>query len=582
MGRTLVVKGIIVGDYKYEEQNIENLILEEGLSYFGTYAFSRNNIKKLYLPKSVKRICTRSFEGNPIKELVIHNTDIDIEDYNFSEVEKITIIDGDYDSVVNLIIKCDNCNFGNVKIINIVNSELSFREKIKIKFLIRHYNNLFVNYLKEFDLEEFLKPDSNKFTDNDDKEIEDLLDKIRKIIESLDFETKKLIEDKVNLLLKEYQKNILSLKPKYELNNSNVNLTVGDKSFDTMRINLIVSLTIIIQNLNKQERLLEFLKKLNYYQEFIERQLKEDKQDDEILKKIKTIIEFSNSIKENKFKEKLKTLIEKTKQLISNNFHEEDIILTLKDDDIENDFKENLNKIYEKMLSIYSIVYPYFGLLNSIEEKSDSELSNELKKIDTIFSSLPTLDKLKNDYQQIKEKYIKIINDIILKLKKNEETIKTKDIELNFRKELQIILEKLNKKIPIILNNQILISQITLAIKSLEEETNENNWIIEFINEIRQTLKNDLIDYDIKEKVLFKLKSILLKWLAKLSVDDLSEIVKKFDNEIGLENENLIIEIMLLKELYEVKFSLDEYIDKLTNYKKVKTKAFNLYFGQIN
>lgn len=582
MGRTFVIKEYYVVDYRDVDQKIENLILEEGLYQIGKYAFSRNNIRKLYLPKSVKYIGTGCFDKNPLKELVIHNTDIDIGANNFSEVEKITIIDGDYNSVVNLIIKRDDCNFGNVKIINIVNSELSFREKIKIKFLIRHYNNLFVNYLKEFDLEEFLKPDSNKFTDNDDKEIEDLLDKIRKIIESLDFETKKLIEDKVNLLLKEYQKNILSLKPKYGLNNSNVNLTVGDKSFDTMRINLIVSLTIIIQNLNKQERLLEFLKKLNYYQEFIERQLKEDKQDDEILKKIKTIIEFSNSIKENKFKEKLKTLIEKTKQLISNNFHEEDIILTLKDDDIENDFKENLNKIYEKMLSIYSIVYPYFGLLNSIEEKSDSELSNELKKIDTIFSSLPTLDKLKNDYQQIKEKYIKIINDIILKLKKNEETIKTKDIELNFRKELQIILEKLNKKIPIILNNQILISQITLAIKSLEEETNENNWIIEFINEIRQTLKNDLIDYDIKEKVLFKLKSILLKWLAKLSVEDLSEIVKNFDNKIGLENENLIIEIMLLKELYEVKFSLDEYIDKLTNYKKVKTKAFNLYFGQIN
>lgn len=582
MGRTLVVKGNSVVDYKYCEQNIENLILEEGLHFIGRYAFFRNNIRKLYLSKSVKRICTRSFDKNPLKELVIHNTDINIGANNFSEVEKITIIDGDYNSVVNLIIKRDDCNFGNVKIINIVNPELSLIEKMKIKFLIRHYNNLFVNYLSEFDLEKFLKPDSDNFTDNDDKEIEDLLNKIRIIIESLDSETKKIIEDKVNLLINEYQQNILSLKPKYGLNNSNVNLIDNDKSFDTMRFNLIISLTIIIQNLNKQERLLEFLKKLNYYQEFIEGQLKEDKQDDEILKKVKTIIEFSNSIKENKFKEKLKILIEKTKQLISNNFHEEDIILTLKDDDIENDFKENLNKIYEKMLSIYSIVYPYFELLNSIEEKSDSELSNELKKIDTIFSSLSTLDKLKNDYQQIKEKYIKIINDIILKLKKNEETVEAKDIELNFRKELQIILEKLNKKIPIILNNQILISQITLAIKSLEEETNENNWIIEFINEIIQTLRNDLIDCNIKEKILSELKSILLKWLAKLSVEDLSEIVKKFDNKIGLENENLIIEIMLLKELYEVKFSLDEYIDKLTNYKKVKTKAFNLFFGQIN
>lgn len=582
MGRTLVVKGNSVVDYKYCEQNIENLILEEGLHFIGRYAFFRNNIRKLYLSKSVKRIGTGCFDKNPLKELVIHNTDINIGDNNFSEVEKITIIDGDYNSVVNLIIKRDDCNFGNVKIINIVNPELSLIEKMKIKFLIRHYNNLFVNYLNEFDLEKFLKPDSDNFTDNDDKEIEDLLDKIRKIIESLDSETKKIIEDKVNLLINEYQQNILSLKPKYGLNNSNVNLIDNDKSFDTMRFNLIISLTIIIQNLNKQERLLEFLKKLNYYQEFIEGQSKEDKQDDEILKKMKTIIELSNLINENKFKEKLKILIEKTKQLISNNFYEENIVLTLKDDDIENDFKENLNKIYEKMLSIYSIVYPYFELLNSIEEKSDSELSNELKKIDTIFSSLSTLDKLKNDYQQIKEKYIKIINDIILKLKKNEETVKAKDIELNFRKELQIILEKLNKKTPIILNNQILISQITLAIKSLEEETNENNWIIEFINEIRQTLRNDLIDCNIKEKILSELKSILLKWLAKLSVEDLSEIVKNFDNKIGLENENLIIEIMLLKELYEVKFSLDEYIDKLTNYKKVKTKAFNLYFGQIN
>ena len=31
MGKRVVVKGRVVGDYKYDNQNIENLILEEGL-----------------------------------------------------------------------------------------------------------------------------------------------------------------------------------------------------------------------------------------------------------------------------------------------------------------------------------------------------------------------------------------------------------------------------------------------------------------------------------------------------------------------------------------------------------------------
>ena len=47
MGKALVVKGQVVGKYKYDNKNIENLILEEGLLYIEYGAFEGNNIKKL-------------------------------------------------------------------------------------------------------------------------------------------------------------------------------------------------------------------------------------------------------------------------------------------------------------------------------------------------------------------------------------------------------------------------------------------------------------------------------------------------------------------------------------------------------
>ena len=55
-------------------------------------------------------------------------------------------------------------------------------------------------------------------------------------------------------------------------------------------------------------------------------------------------------------------------------------------------------------------------------------------------------------------------------------------------------------------------------------------------------------------------------WNGILSNRNTSEKVKKFSSKVGLTSENLILEVMILKQLYELKFSVEQYIANLQEY----------------
>ncbi len=247
------------------------------------------------------------------------------------------------------------------------------------------------------------------------------------------------------------------------------------------------------------------------------------------------------------------------------------INLTLKNYDIETYFKEELNKLYNEVIGLNDKLKPYLNLLKALEEHENGiSLSKELRELEDIFSELigKSKDELNSEYQKLKERYINILKENILKLKENEfDGLSSDEIELNFRKELHSILERLNKIVPFNLKNKKIYNQLFNGAKVINgKEIAEKGFIIELIKEINQLLENNILDSTIKEIVSNKIIFILCYWNGILSNRNTSEKVKKFSSKVGLTSENLILEVMILKQLYELKFSVEQYIANLQEY----------------
>lgn len=573
MGKTLVVKGQVVGEYKYEGQNIENLILEEGLLYICQGAFRHNNIRKLYLPKSVKKVENRAFYFNPFTEVIFYNNGVEFEGYCFSvNLKKITIIDGDYKFLYNFINrKIDYAdNFLNVNEINIVNDKLSFIEKLKIKYLASKYPEIKINILQDIDLDEFIRQET--YVEDANDEINILLSNIHSMIYSLDGGTQQVINDKIKSLISEYQVKLENSKPQFSTENDSV-LMIEDTSPKALRNKLIFSLEMIIQNLNTKDKIIKLSEKISQYLHYLlDDEINID--DDEIFLKIKEIINISKTMEETKYITELKELLWKIRKIIINNLNDEYVInLTLKNFDIEIYFKEELSKLYNEVMTLNSKLNPYLELLKALKGyENDILLAKELRELEQIFSKLigKSKDGLTSEYQKLKEKYKNILNENILKIKNNQlDALSINEIELNFRKELQPILERLNELSPLILKNQKLYYQIIDAANFLNNrEISEINPIADVIKEIKDLYFQGGLTTDIAEMIYNKIKEILYNWYNIFKHDDTSEIVKSFSSEVGLTSENLILEVMILKELYGLKFSVEQYIADLQEYDK--------------
>ena len=577
MGKTLVVKGQVVGKYKYANKNIENLILEEGLLYIEYGAFEGNNIKKLYLPKSVKKVNSRAFDFNPLTEVIFYNNGAEFCSFCFSlNVKKITIIDCDYKYLYNFIMrKIGYYNWLHIKEINIVNDKLNFIEKLKIKYFASIYPNIKINILQGINLDDFIKQETS--IENIDNEVNELLSKVYSMIELLDNKTKQVIIDKIESLINEYQTKLEKSKPQFNIDNSS-SLTIEDTSPKALRNNLIFSLEMIIQNLNTKGKIINLSEKINQYQQFLLGK-EINIENDETFLKIKDIINLSKSIGETKYIDKLSELFEKIKKSILENLDDEYVInLTLKKYDIETYFKEELNNIYNEVIGLNDKLKPYLNLLKALEEHENGiSLSKELRELEDIFSELigKSKDELNSEYQKLKESYIDILKENILKLKENEfDGLSSDEIELNFRKELHSILERLNKIVPFNSKNKKIYNQLFNGAKVINgKEIAEKGSIIELIKEINQLLENNSLDSTIKEIVSNKIIFILCYWSGILSNRNTSEIVKNLSSEIGLTSENLILEVMILKQLYELKFSVERYIVDSQEYDMVISSA---------
>lgn len=579
MGKILVVKGEKkIKNFQYQNNNIDELILREGIEEIGENAFSDNNIRKILIPDSVKVIYENAFINNPVEELIYLAPVFWIPHYLTRNLIKFTVNKGDYDYIYDTFnIFSFFSPFENIKEINIINSELKLAEKLKIKkFFSKKFPNVKVNILKDDYIKNFICKNQVK-CDNLDEEINNLLNKIKNMISSLDDSTKQLIEKRINELIKQYQNDISKNNPKFEIESSSLELELVPNTLESLRKNLIISLETIIQNLNTKSRILELSKKINEYQEYLLENKNVSDENDKYFYKIKIIIELTNNINNSNFIDKLNKLFEKIKVLITNNLKEDDIVkLTLENQDPEYLFKIQLDTIFDDIVSLNNKIAPYIDLLNSLNEKGNSELANELKELDNILSNLSgkLKDELETKVMILKGKYRNITNENIEKIRKNKtDIIEAQEIELSFRKELYPILLKIKEKLPTLIKNKDLNNQINLADKLLcGKEVEANGGIIDLVRDIIGLLNSLDLSIDsnfiINNKIKVMLNSIITHWKDILTTKDTSDIVKEFDSSIGLTSENLIIEVMIMKELYEVKFALENYINDMLEYYK--------------
>lgn len=578
MGKTVVIdeKKRYLDCEEYFKNGIDNLIIKEGVKEIGRYAFAQNNITNLTIPNSITRIYYAAFDGNPITELTFYykGTLLYISDYNFLDVLTLNVINGNYDFLEQFFRYIEICddNFKKLESIILVNDKLTFSEKIKIRKLsmIKRIQISFATNITRFNVVE-----EDSFQEiSVDEDVNNLLEEINLLSKGLDEQSNNIIQMKVTKLLDDYKKDLLSLKPNYYEKESV--LTLECTSPRDLRNSLIISLNNVIMLLNSRKKTLNLSSKIVQYYRFINNEetsfeLEEDNNFDKI-SRIKNI----SKLFDNEYIASLVTkLLLDTKEFINtnlNNMFNDKLDLT--NLDIVSYFNIELDKIYQKAL----LTLPYKNLLNALQFQGDSNLANVLKDLNNIFTTIDsrTIDSLFNKYQQLVKKYIDIIKDNVSNVFHDEETISANQIEINFRQELNLILEELNKELPKILENQELLNDISLAEEYMYSEFCQNdNWLISIIKEILNLTNNNLLDDATVKLINNRLRNLVGQWYLSLSNKSINSIVESLYNNYGLTSNILVIKTKIISDFYEVKREVESYLARLEEYNKYSSLIVN-------
>lgn len=577
MGKTVIIdgkKGYLAVE-EYFKDDINTLIIEEGVKEIGIRAFAQNNLTNLIIPKSITKIFIGAFKGNPITELTLYNNGIlpYISDYNFLDVLTVNVINGNYDFLEQFFryIEICNDNFKKLESIILVNDKLTFSEKIKIRKLsiIKRIQIRFATDITRFNV---VEEDSAQEI-SVDEEVNNLLEEINLLSKGLDEQSNNIIQMKVTKLLDDYTKDLLSLKPNYYEKESV--LTLECTSPRDLRNSLIISLNNVIMLLNSRKKTLNLSSKIVQYYEFImydkNIEVAEDNNFDKI-SRIKNIYKLFD----NEYIASLVTkLLLDTKEFINTNLNNMlNDKLDLTNLDIVSYFNIELDKIYQKTL----LTLPYKNLLMSLQLQEDSNLANVLKDLNNIFTTIDsrTIDSLFNKYQQLVKKYIDIIKDNVSNVFHDEETISANQIEINFRQELNLILEELNKELPKILENQELLNDISLAEEYMDYEFSEDdNWLISIIKEILNLTNNNLLDDATVKHINTRLRNLVGQWYLSLSNKSINSIVESLYNNYGLTSNILVIKTKIISDFYEVKREVESYLARLEDYNKYSSLVVN-------
>ena len=330
--------------------------------------------------------------------------------------------------------------------------------------------------------------------------------KVRKIIELckiLPEEARNTIYNKTKVILEEYRKNTDYVQPS---SNRKINLT--NYITDTKKINpsFTIKLDKVIMLIAPLEKYSTQKQELSKYKKLLKSSVSGINLNSNIFAKINNILYYSSKLNDNQKSNIIKKLTEyindyeQSMQNYMNHFITDEIELEL-NYDYQNIFIENINKLYEECLKMIKDIAPITRLKDILSSKKETweegnSLSNFLNSIKYLISKISTKryhDRFQEEYQEIINKYLSIIQN----------SINNNDYDENFCKKIENNLRvDLNKLLQNILKNskEIDLNNINRFNDKLLEQISNSISILEGILPVQ---KKDDIDYQvIASKVL--------------------------------------------------------------------------------
>ena len=243
--------------------------------------------------------------------------------------------------------------------------------------------------------------------------------------------------------------------------------------------------------------------------------------------------------------------------------------------------KNNLIIELNKIITNLNSQKKYINLSKNIEEYKQIMVSNidklpENKKgIDYMIKYITYVSNVFND-DNIMIKLRNIINNINDKLNHylNDDFNLSIDGDLEVKLYLQIVslytevFKLYDSKLQSYLSLKNILKQLNNSIKLLNNNSNIKIGVIDdFVCEIISYI--DTFDRTDKTIISNKLLEILNNWINKLNNEG-TLVVKDFPKEIILSDDYIKIQIMILKDLYSIKYKIDDYLNKKKKYMAYK------------
>ncbi|MEE3342711.1 MAG: hypothetical protein VZS44_01315 [Bacilli bacterium] len=529
------VTWIIEDGILYAKQGLFNTLLENNKEEDDSILGIKTHYK--YLTESYKE--TKQFlETQFLKDLLqtVHLSKV-IKYNTFIELE-MTIKDNNYelkDGITEIVLD---------------GPTLTKQEMNKIKALVP--SEIKISYGSE------IKNINSKYSKYHE-DIQALLNKISIICNNLPSVAKKNVFDEVDKLLDEYDKDIVELEPKFGFDTP---FSYNGKDIENLKPILLSKLEIIIMMLNSEEKAINYLSRLSNYKKLLSQNNLSIVGDTSTTEaKINNILAMSNEMntskKESIYKELINYIDEAIKEVskqLEKGIDTKPDYSFQEDFDVDKRLELNISKLYDEVSIYYDKSVPFEKLKSSLEGNGRlPEIDEILKGINIIIndsSKNKHKEEIENKYNEIKTKYINMINNIL----NNSNLLKTSNyerIELNLRRELQELL--------------LVVKKYEILDLFKPDKYNKDSLIKE-LKESKEIVKNnkkvELTEED-------KLKAITS------TVKELNNYL--IDNDIKLDIKNEIV----VKLMDDINSSLEELEGKAINNKKEYDKELRKILGKI-
>ena len=546
----------IIHRESFAQNQLTEMELPEGIVKIGERAFENNRLSRI---KFLGRIYGNKSPKNQLTNIVIPiSTFVSLNVYDvYDKIEELIIIGGN-DDYMNYYKEIIYDSFPNVKKINFVNLKIDLYGDIDN---IDMFNSKIEVNVQSVSLS--IDSLSNRF--KLPQEAIELINQINGVIKKLSYN--EIIKLKIQLkeIMTKYEENILKNRPQFNLNETpSVSLETGDNGLKN--IQLIIALKSIVNNINNQKKFIEDLEKINVYKNVLNGL---ETPNNEASNKIQEILKISKILNINLYNN-MNDLLNKAEQNISSMI-KVDLSVTLVTTDYMQELENKIIKLYDKYNKIYIKVQPYFQIINDV--KNDQFI--ELKDIQLVINKLDdkNRDKYVKKIEKLKNNFISIIYESIENIKNNKETKTIKEIEIEFRNELTPFLETLKQDYYEYEKNGKLLYELEQCLKFIQGEDIQevSGAVYETVIEINKLSKKLKISE--ADKVNIEINKIISKWLKIVKENNYKELTEKYKEErldSKLYNPILIVNVMILKELFDIKSYICSYLEEEKEYDSLK------------